>query len=212
MSILEGRFPEYVVSFDINMPFLSVKVCWWILRIFSCVAGSWEDSWGCRFVLLSSITYYTKSHVLEYKTPEQISYHLNLFATQPSTNTKLHSVLLFSLLITINLKSWWQFPKGDVPKWVHNAMEVAGIDISECCTPTNCQHDAMEETVVDISEFCPPTKCPWQGTFRGYLYSYHTVPVDERKGGRRKVTPPYNMTSFHEVLVIDVGLTLIASA
>ncbi|XP_051188194.1 uncharacterized protein [Lolium perenne] len=53
-----------------------------------------------------------------------------------------------------------QFPKGDVPKWVHNAMEVAGIDISECCSPTNCQHDAMEDTGVDISELCPPTKCP----------------------------------------------------
>ncbi|XP_044964288.1 queuine tRNA-ribosyltransferase catalytic subunit 1-like isoform X2 [Hordeum vulgare subsp. vulgare] len=53
-----------------------------------------------------------------------------------------------------------QFPKGDVPKWVHNAMEVAGIDISECCTPTNCQHDAMEAAGVDIAEFCPPTKCP----------------------------------------------------
>ncbi|KAI4985069.1 hypothetical protein ZWY2020_017699 [Hordeum vulgare] len=53
-----------------------------------------------------------------------------------------------------------QFPKGDVPEWVHNAMEVAGIDISECCTPTNCQHDAMEAAGVDIAEFCPPTKCP----------------------------------------------------
>ncbi|KAF3772775.1 Queuine tRNA-ribosyltransferase [Nymphaea thermarum] len=28
-----------------------------------------------------------------------------------------------------------QFPKGDVPEWVCNAMEVAGIDISECCAP-----------------------------------------------------------------------------
>nr|XP_029124307.1 queuine tRNA-ribosyltransferase catalytic subunit 1 isoform X1 [Elaeis guineensis]XP_029124308.1 queuine tRNA-ribosyltransferase catalytic subunit 1 isoform X1 [Elaeis guineensis]XP_029124309.1 queuine tRNA-ribosyltransferase catalytic subunit 1 isoform X1 [Elaeis guineensis]XP_029124310.1 queuine tRNA-ribosyltransferase catalytic subunit 1 isoform X1 [Elaeis guineensis]XP_029124311.1 queuine tRNA-ribosyltransferase catalytic subunit 1 isoform X1 [Elaeis guineensis] len=27
------------------------------------------------------------------------------------------------------------FPKGDVPKWVCNAMEVAGIDISACCAP-----------------------------------------------------------------------------
>ncbi|GJM98748.1 hypothetical protein PR202_ga15785 [Eleusine coracana subsp. coracana] len=31
-----------------------------------------------------------------------------------------------------------QFPKGDVPKWVCNAMEVAGIDISECCTSNKC--------------------------------------------------------------------------
>ncbi|THG06253.1 hypothetical protein TEA_018812 [Camellia sinensis var. sinensis] len=28
-----------------------------------------------------------------------------------------------------------QFPKGDVPEWVCNAMEVAGIDISSCCSP-----------------------------------------------------------------------------
>ncbi|KAL4196411.1 hypothetical protein AMTRI_Chr04g183020 [Amborella trichopoda] len=28
-----------------------------------------------------------------------------------------------------------QFPKGDVPEWVCNAMEVAGIDISACCAP-----------------------------------------------------------------------------
>ncbi|XP_078163284.1 uncharacterized protein LOC144558336 isoform X2 [Carex rostrata] len=28
-----------------------------------------------------------------------------------------------------------QFPKGDVPQWVCNAMEVAGIDISPCCGP-----------------------------------------------------------------------------
>ncbi|CAL9195703.1 unnamed protein product, partial [Musa hybrid cultivar] len=28
-----------------------------------------------------------------------------------------------------------QFPKGNVPEWVCNAMEVAGVDISTCCTP-----------------------------------------------------------------------------
>lgn len=27
------------------------------------------------------------------------------------------------------------FPEGDVPQWVCNAMEVAGIDISSCCSP-----------------------------------------------------------------------------
>jgi len=30
-----------------------------------------------------------------------------------------------------------QLPTGDVPQWVRNAMEVAGIDISECCACTN---------------------------------------------------------------------------
>ncbi|KAG6504762.1 hypothetical protein ZIOFF_037109 [Zingiber officinale] len=34
-----------------------------------------------------------------------------------------------------------QFPKGDVPEWVCNAMEVAGIDISSCCTPLTSWHD-----------------------------------------------------------------------
>ncbi|URE16164.1 hypothetical protein MUK42_11588 [Musa troglodytarum] len=28
-----------------------------------------------------------------------------------------------------------QFPKGNVPQWVCNAMEVAGVDISTCCAP-----------------------------------------------------------------------------
>jgi hypothetical protein len=28
-----------------------------------------------------------------------------------------------------------QFPSGDVPEWVQSAMEVAGIDISMCCSP-----------------------------------------------------------------------------
>ncbi|XP_057815980.1 uncharacterized protein LOC131029476 isoform X4 [Cryptomeria japonica] len=31
-----------------------------------------------------------------------------------------------------------QFPRGDVPEWVCNAMEVAGIDISMCCAPFMC--------------------------------------------------------------------------
>jgi len=33
-----------------------------------------------------------------------------------------------------------QFPKGDVPEWVCDAMEVAGIDISSCCAPfSSCE-------------------------------------------------------------------------
>ncbi|XP_042390199.1 queuine tRNA-ribosyltransferase catalytic subunit 1-like isoform X1 [Zingiber officinale] len=34
-----------------------------------------------------------------------------------------------------------QFPRGDVPEWVCNAMEVAGVDISSCCTPLASWHD-----------------------------------------------------------------------
>ncbi|RVW17808.1 Queuine tRNA-ribosyltransferase catalytic subunit 1 [Vitis vinifera] len=33
------------------------------------------------------------------------------------------------------------FPKGDVPEWVCNAMEVAGIDISCCCAPFSSSQD-----------------------------------------------------------------------
>jgi hypothetical protein len=32
----------------------------------------------------------------------------------------------------------------DVPKWVCNAMEVAGIDISECCILAKCQVPSVE--------------------------------------------------------------------
>ena len=135
---------------------------------------------------------YMKSHVLEYKTPEQTSYLLDLFANQSSTNPKFYSDLLNFSLNMLNIL--WQFPKGDVPKWVHNAMEVAGVDISECCTPTNCQHDAMEDTSVDISEFCPPTKCPWRETFRGYLYRYHSTGTGWRQEGRSHGSDPSYLT------------------
>lgn len=33
------------------------------------------------------------------------------------------------------------FPEGDVPEWVCNAMEVAGIDISSCCAPFPMSQD-----------------------------------------------------------------------
>ncbi|KAK2995345.1 hypothetical protein RJ640_006565, partial [Escallonia rubra] len=39
------------------------------------------------------------------------------------------------------------FPKGDVPEWVCNAMEVAGIDISSCCAPFSSSQDwTLENT------------------------------------------------------------------
>ncbi|CAL5081526.1 unnamed protein product [Urochloa decumbens] len=38
-----------------------------------------------------------------------------------------------------------QFPKGDVPQWVRNAMEVAGIDISECCASAKCHAPSFQE-------------------------------------------------------------------
>ncbi|XP_015072186.1 queuine tRNA-ribosyltransferase catalytic subunit 1-like isoform X2 [Solanum pennellii] len=38
------------------------------------------------------------------------------------------------------------FPQGDVPEWVCNAMEVAGIDISSCCAPFSSLSDKVEDT------------------------------------------------------------------
>ncbi|KVH98551.1 Queuine/other tRNA-ribosyltransferase, partial [Cynara cardunculus var. scolymus] len=34
-----------------------------------------------------------------------------------------------------------EFPNGDVPEWVYNAMEVAGIDISSCSTPLDSKNN-----------------------------------------------------------------------
>lgn len=42
---------------------------------------------------------------------------------------------LLIIYIIISIHSMMQFPKGDVPEWVCNAMDVAGIDISSCCAP-----------------------------------------------------------------------------
>ncbi|KAL1342101.1 hypothetical protein AAHE18_09G134400 [Arachis hypogaea] len=40
------------------------------------------------------------------------------------------------------------FPKGDVPEWVCNAMEVAGIDISSCCAPfPSCQEKYSSDEI-----------------------------------------------------------------
>ncbi|KAL6179417.1 hypothetical protein ACLB2K_050932 [Fragaria x ananassa] len=46
------------------------------------------------------------------------------------------------LLSYHNLYYMLKFPKGDVPEWVCNAMEVAGIDISSCCTPFSSSKDS----------------------------------------------------------------------
>jgi queuine tRNA-ribosyltransferase len=43
-----------------------------------------------------------------------------------------------------------QFPKGDVPQWVHNAMEVAGIDISECCASAKCHAPSIQEQPIPV--------------------------------------------------------------
>ena len=45
-----------------------------------------------------------------------------------------------------------QFPKGDVPEWVCDAMEVAGIDISSCCAPfPSCQEDDSKNMPEEVS-------------------------------------------------------------
>lgn len=38
------------------------------------------------------------------------------------------------------------FPQGDVPEWVCNAMEVAGIDISSCSAPFSSLPSKVEDT------------------------------------------------------------------
>ncbi|KAH9549741.1 hypothetical protein CY35_10G035200 [Sphagnum magellanicum] len=63
-----------------------------------------------------------------------ISYHNIAYMMQLSQN--LHKSILegrFPEFVQTFLKK--QFPSGDVPEWVQSAMEVAGIDISMCCSP-----------------------------------------------------------------------------
>ncbi|CAN0889965.1 Queuine tRNA-ribosyltransferase catalytic subunit 1 [Linum grandiflorum] len=62
-----------------------------------------------------------------------LSYHNLYYMLQLSRD--LHSSILhgrFPDFVCNFLKK--MFPKGDVPEWVCNAMEVAGIDIAECCS------------------------------------------------------------------------------
>ncbi|KAB1219973.1 Queuine tRNA-ribosyltransferase [Morella rubra] len=53
------------------------------------------------------------------------------------TYSRLSSLCLKRLVVLQIL----YFPKGDVPEWVCNAMEVAGIDISSCCAPLSLSQD-----------------------------------------------------------------------
>lgn len=68
-----------------------------------------------------------------------LSYHNLYYMMQLSRN--LHSSIVeerFPKFVCDFLHQ--MFPKGDVPEWVCNAMEVAGIDISSCCAPlSSCQ-------------------------------------------------------------------------
>ncbi|KAG5251012.1 queuine tRNA-ribosyltransferase [Salix suchowensis] len=45
------------------------------------------------------------------------------------------------------------FPKGDVPEWVCNAMEVAGIKISSCCAQFSSSHDSELEKDAPTKKF-----------------------------------------------------------
>ncbi|XP_056173496.1 uncharacterized protein LOC115675937 isoform X2 [Syzygium oleosum] len=63
-----------------------------------------------------------------------LSYH-NLFYMM-KLSSDLHSSIVqgrFPEFVCKFLQK--MFPEGDVPEWVCNAMEVAGIDISSCCSP-----------------------------------------------------------------------------
>lgn len=76
-----------------------------------------------------------------------LSYHNLYYMMQLSRN--LHSSIIegtFPKFVCDFLRK--MFPKGDVPEWVYNAMEVAGIDISSCSTPFNSKikvHTSSEE-------------------------------------------------------------------
>lgn len=53
----------------------------------------------------------------------------------------IYDLALGGLALTCFFFCFLQFPKGDVPEWVCNAMEVAGVDISTCCAPITSWHD-----------------------------------------------------------------------
>ncbi|KAH9690586.1 Queuine tRNA-ribosyltransferase catalytic subunit 1 [Citrus sinensis] len=59
-----------------------------------------------------------------------LSYHNLYYMLQLSRN--LHSSIVEGRFVCDFLQK--MFPKGDVPEWVCNAMDVAGIDISSCCS------------------------------------------------------------------------------
>ncbi|KAM1734424.1 hypothetical protein ACFX11_019907 [Malus domestica] len=69
-----------------------------------------------------------------------LSYHNLYYMMKLSRN--LHSSIIEGRFPEFVCKFLQQmFPKGDVPEWVCDAMEVAGIDISSCCTPFSSSQD-----------------------------------------------------------------------
>ncbi|KAL0368850.1 UNVERIFIED_CONTAM: Queuine tRNA-ribosyltransferase catalytic subunit [Sesamum calycinum] len=62
-----------------------------------------------------------------------LSYH-NLFYMM-KLSRDLHSSIIEARFPEYVYTLHVVFPEGDVPQWVCNAMEVAGIDISSCCSP-----------------------------------------------------------------------------
>ncbi|WJX59903.1 tRNA-guanosine(34) preQ1 transglycosylase [Trifolium repens] len=72
-----------------------------------------------------------------------LSYHNLYYMMQLSRN--LHSSIVekrFPKFVCDFLHQ--MFPKGDVPEWVCNAMEVAGIDISSCCISSSQEYDSKK--------------------------------------------------------------------
>ena len=69
---------------------------------------------------------------------------------------KFESVLLCSFIhmqyVSDCINHDMQFPKGDVPQWVRNAMEVAGIDISECCASAKCHVPSIQEQPLTVPD------------------------------------------------------------
>jgi hypothetical protein len=202
MSILEGRFPEYVVSFGINIPDLSAKVCWWIMKFLWHVADLWEDSWGCRFVFCRV---YKKSNMLEYITPEEISCFLDLFATQ-------------NYILVCYCLSWYGKFIMTVPKGRRAKVG------SQC--DGGCRHWHIRVLHShQLSAWChggywrrhigvvPTDQMSLTRNIQGLSLQIPRCQLMAGRAVARKWSLIFNMTSFHQVfLAIDVGLALIASA
>ncbi|CAI0446267.1 unnamed protein product [Linum tenue] len=65
-----------------------------------------------------------------------LSYH-NLYYMLQLSRDLHNSIIQGRFPEYVLVYSFLQFPKGDVPKWVCNAMEVAGIDIAACLPPSS---------------------------------------------------------------------------
>uniref|UniRef100_A0A7N2KRE1 Queuine tRNA-ribosyltransferase catalytic subunit 1 n=1 Tax=Quercus lobata TaxID=97700 RepID=A0A7N2KRE1_QUELO len=112
-SIIEGRFPEFVCNF--------LRIMVYFFTSFTQIG---PFSVYILYLLIGGI-FPILCHCFEDTISPSI---LLLWEKKVPVELKLSSVVAL-------------FPKGDVPEWVCNAMEVAGIDISSCCSPFSSSQD-----------------------------------------------------------------------